>query len=109
MANGNGSRNGNGQKRHHILTRETLVPIGIAGGVVMLIATGAVWWSAWTTRTDWTLARINEQMTDVRMQLEGSRQRFDARFENYYTLREMNAWLKLLQARNPEVDVPELR
>ncbi len=92
--------------RKPIITRETVVPIGI---VVAVIAVAVV--SAWNVsgalstndaNSQHRFEKIEKGMTDLKKSIE-------ALNHDQFSREEMAMWVQLLKARNPDLNIPEVK
>lgn len=85
-----------------VLSRETLVPIGVAVACLLPIAGGAIW--------------IRESMKDNQNAIESLAKDMNARFNalesktgNGWNVADMELWVLRFQRDNPAIKVPDVR
>ena len=83
------------------LTRDTLIPIGLVAGIVVAIATGAVWLNT-------KLQAINFEMAMVRQELSAVSKKLEEDQREHWSTRDMELWTKLLRAQNPSMKIPDI-
>jgi hypothetical protein len=74
-----------------VVDRSTLVPIGVAGGVLTTFLAGTFW--------------LQGRLSEIDRKLE----RIDARVQTTWDRTSMENWALRLARQNPNVDVPEVR
>lgn len=84
------------------LTKETLIPMGLVAGIVVAIATGAVWINV-------KLQSIDFNMEMLRQDLKAVHEKLDSNSSLRWSTRDMELWVQLLKAKNPAMEVPEIK
>jgi hypothetical protein len=91
--------------RRPLISRETVVPVGVVAAVIC-IATASAWQlSAAMTQGDANSARRFEKLETGFEELKAAIERGTA---NRLSRSEHVLWIELLRARNPALDVPTL-
>lgn len=83
------------------LTKDTLVPLGLAVSVVAAIAIGAVW-------LNYQLQNLNFQMSALQIKVDTIQSQLVEASNLHWSARDMRLWIALLQAKNPNMEIPDV-
>jgi len=83
----------------NVLSRQTLVPLGLVCVVAFSIASGAIWISS-------QLKTIDYSIKDLRISLTRLESSIDDIATDTWTKSDMTTYIELLRAKNPNLDLP---
>ena len=106
MANGSGGDNATNKDKVTVLNRGTLVPASLAGAILMLAAGGAVWINLELAEIKFDVRFLGGQITQLVAGQKSMQVSIEHINDNNVQLSEFRAWVKLLKAKNPELDIP---
>lgn len=89
------------QRQIFTLTKETMMPIGLVILITTSISGAAIWINA-------KLNSIDNAIREFRLSVSQIEQRLNDTFTDRWSSTDMKYYIKLLQARNPELDIPSL-
>lgn len=81
------------------LTKDALVPVGVAITIVLGVAGGMVWLND-------NLGTMNHKLDTLSRQVEEVRIRVEDVADDRVTMRQFRNWAKLLQSENKDMKVP---
>lgn len=92
--------------RRPLLGRETVVPLGIVIAVIAVAVT-----SAWNVASALTANDANSQhrFEKIEKGMTELKTSIDAINHGQFSRVEMHMWVELLRARNPDLDIPEVK
>ena len=85
-----------------IISKETLIPIGLAVAICGAIITGVLWSNS-------KLISIQYELKDVRRSILNIETSLEYAASDRWTGNQMYQWVELLQVKNPDLDIPEVR
>lgn len=83
------------------INKDTLVPVSLVAGIVITIASGAVWINN-------KLQSLSFSVEALRVQIKTVESKLDSVNEDRWTARDMKLWTQILKAKNPNMEVPDL-
>lgn len=84
------------------LTKDTLIPVSLVFIIVSSIAGAAVWLNN-------RLASINFHIEALKVEVQAVQEKLDVAARNVWTSRDMQLWVELLKAKNPEIQIPDIK
>ena len=86
---------------HKVLTRDTLIPIGVAVAVILAITSGVVWLNRSLDRITFGIEALSADLQRVQV-------RIDNVSSDLWRRSDMEWWAKLMRAQNAQLVVPDV-
>ena len=92
--------------RKPLISRDTVVPLGIVVAVIAIAAS-----SAWSVAASLTANDVNSQNRFERIEqgVSDLKESIEALDHDQFTRAEMGMWVEVLTARNPELNIPPIK
>ncbi len=84
------------------INKDTLIPISLAFALITSIAGVAVWLNN-------RLASINYHIEALKVEVQTVQEKLDTAAKNVWTSRDMQLWVELLRAKNPDIKIPDIK
>lgn len=84
------------------LTKETLIPVSLVFLLVSSIAGISVWLNTRLTAISYNILALKTEVQTIQEKL-------DTAAKNVWTQRDMQLWVEILRAKNPDIKFPNIR